>query len=182
MNTRKDATEKIKKFLSSDCNVLLLTGTFQHEKHPLVFKTLFENISKPCKILFRGNHASNLKVFLSPIFKLNTEPKTGTPINVLGGHKLWVDTINPKSWDATPTELDVVIVYPVDSLNEKNGPGCVQDLINRNSKKIILVSWTDNKDFNWIDQFSPVKAIFDAEEERPEYHQDMIKVINRIEN
>lgn len=51
-----------------------------------------------------------------------------------------------RSWHSSPTNIDVVVVYPIDSLNVKNGDECVYDLLARRAKTIILASWTDNKD------------------------------------
>ncbi|MDD2475858.1 MAG: hypothetical protein PHI32_08100, partial [Dysgonamonadaceae bacterium] len=51
------------------------------------------------------------------------------------------------------------------------GQSRVQDLIDRNAKKIILITWTDNKDFSWVNQYNPCHVVYDAEEENPEYHQ-----------
>jgi len=93
------------------------------------------------------------------------------------GHQLFVDTINPASWNSTPLKIDVAIVYPLDSLNMDEGDDCVQDLLRRSAKKVFLVSWTDNVDFSWTDQFNPVRVVYDAEEEDPEYHRRVLELL-----
>lgn len=93
------------------------------------------------------------------------------------GRTLYVDTMNRASWRSTPQHVDVAIVYPLDAL-EPVEDECVQDLVSRGAKRVFLVSWTDNKNFDWVDQLKPVRVVYDAEEEDPEYHQRMIKVIS----
>jgi len=68
------------------------------------------------------------------------------------------------------------IVYPLDVLDEDNGDDCVQDLLRRNSRKIFLISWTDNKDFSWVEQFNPTHVIYDAKAERLDYHERMLEL------
>jgi len=176
MNTRRQATQSISSFLRTDEKFVLLTGTYQNEKHVLAISLIFSQYPSPATILFRANTLRNISDFLSPVLRLTKEPKTGTPINV-GRYTLYVDTINPRSWYSSPSDIDVAIVYPIDSLEYDAGDDCVQDLIRRKAKKIFLVSWTDNKDFSWTDQFNPVHVIFDAEEENPEYHKRMMELL-----
>ena len=64
-------------------------------------------------------------------------------------------------------------MYPLDSFGVEEGTKCVADLIARGAKKILLVTWTDNRDLGWVDQYSPVRVTFDAEAERPDYHERM---------
>ncbi len=177
MNTRQKATQSILSFLQADEKSLLLTGTCQNEKHVLALSLILSKYPTPATILFRANHARNIMDFLSPVLNLTKEPKTGVPISVRGGYTLYVDTINPMSWRSSPHNIDVAMVYPIDSLEYDAGDDCVQDLIRRKAKKIFLVSWTDDRDFSWTDQFDPVHVIFDAEEENPEYHQRMMDLL-----
>jgi len=178
MNTRKKALQGILSFLqSSEKKLLLLTGTYQNEKHILALSIVFTKYPSPATILFRANHLNNIEAFLSPVLKLTKKPKTGIPIDIKGGYTLYVDTINPRSWRSSPINVDVAIVYPVDSLNYDEGDDCVQDLMRRGAKKIFLISWTDNVDFGWIEQFNPVHVVFDAEEEKPDYHKRVIEML-----
>lgn len=177
MNTRTKALEEINSFLQSNHRFMLLTGTFQTEKHPLVLAAILTQFPTPATILFRANHANHFDTFLSPVLKLSKKPKTGTPIAIQGGYTLYIDTTNRSSWGSSPSNIDIAVVYPIDSLSLQLGDECVQDLIARKAKKIILVSWTDNKDFSWVNQFSPIPVAFDAEEERPDYHQRMIEIL-----
>ena len=178
MNTRQKATQSISSFLQADEKFLLLTGTYQKEKHVLALSLILSKYPTPATILFRANHARNTMDFLSPVLNLTKEPKTGVPISVQGRYTLCVDTINPMSWHSSPYNIDVAMVYPIDSLEYDAGDDCVQDLIRRKARKIFLVSWTDDKDFSWTDQFNPVHVIFDAEEENPEYHKRMMELLD----
>jgi len=178
MNTRKEAAEMILSFIRSDKRFLLLTGTHQDRKHRLVLTLVFSEYPSPAGVLFRANHMSNVVSFLTPELRLARAPRPGIPLNIQGSYKLYVDTINPASWHSTPSNVDVAIVYPLDSLGLDDGDDCVQDLLRRNPKKVFLVSWTDNKDFSWTNQFDPVQVVYDAEEENPEYHKRMIELIS----
>jgi len=113
----------------------------------------------------------SIEHFLSPEWKLPRAPRSGVPFNIKGGYKLYFDTIDPATWHSTPSNIDVAIVYPLDSLDPDNGDDCIQDLLRRKAKKVFMVSWTDNKDFSWTNQFNPVRVIYDAEEEDPELHR-----------
>ncbi len=175
MNTRKKAITGIVSFINSDHRVLLLTGTYQNEKHVLALHTIFAAYEAPATILFRVNHSRNIDSFLSRVLKLGTKPRTGLPIKIKGNYTLYVDTTNPASWDSSSSTVDIALVYPIDSLGYNRGDDCVKDLLRRNAKKILLVSWTDNKDFGWVDQFSPVREVYDAEEERPDYHRRVLE-------
>lgn len=179
MNTRQSATHGILSFLESDQRFLLLTGTYQNEKHVLALSTILSKYPSPASILFRANHSTNIQNFLAPVLNLTKEPRTGTPIHV-DGYTLYVDTINPMSWSSSPSEVDVAMVYPIDSLEYESGDDCVQDLISRKAKKILLVSWTDDKDFGWATQFSPIHVIFDAEEDDPDYHRRMVEMLTSV--
>ncbi len=178
MNTKEKATQNVLSFIRSDKKFLLLTGTYQNKKHVLALSLILSQYPSPATILFRANHTMHISDFLSPILDLTKEPKVGIPINIQGGHKLFVDTINPRSWYSSPPNIDVAIVYPLDSLGYDDGDNCVQDFLRKNAKKIFLVSWTDNKDFGWTDQFSPVHIIYDAEEEDPKYHKRMLELLS----
>ena len=174
MNTKEKAVKGILSFLQSDQQFLFLNGTYQNEKHPLALAAVLYQYPGPATILFRVNAQRNADIFLSPI-GIRRSPKPGTPIRV-EEHNLYVDTINPRSWNSSPSRIDVAIVYPTDSLNADKGGECVEDLVRRQANKIMLVTWTDNKDFGWVDQFNPVRVTYDAEEKRPDYHARMREI------
>lgn len=178
MNTKEKATKNILDFLRSDNKVLLLTGTHQSEKHSLALSLILAEYPSPANILFRANHSTNIKTFLSPVLELSKNPKTGKPIKISGGYNLHVDTINQMSWNSSPSDIDIAIVYPVGSLGESKGDDCVQDLIRRNAKKIVLVSYIDNKDISWVEQFNPVKVTYDSEEDDPNQHARIKEIVS----
>lgn len=178
MNTRQNATQSILSFLRTDDQFLLLTGTHQYEKHVLVLSTIFSNYPAPATILFRASHSNNIQRDLSlvPELTLTKKPKPGDSI-IHGEFILYVDTMNRRTWYSSPSGVDVAILYPIDALGYDEGDDCVQDLIRRKAKKIFLVSWTDSKNFGWTDQFNPIRVIFDAAEEDPEYHQRVLESV-----
>lgn len=179
MTTREKVSRQLVLFSTfSDRKVLLLTGTHQYRKHILALSTIFDCYRSPSTVLFRTNHARNADDFLAPIIgKSGMAPrvKTGRPMNIAGGYRLFADTINPLSWKSTPSSIDVAVVYPIDSLDYDYGEKCVHDLMRRDVKKVFLVSWTDNVDgYGWTNQFDPVHVVYDAKEDDPEYHNRVL--------
>ncbi|MHA1450132.1 MAG: hypothetical protein ACTSP4_11995 [Candidatus Hodarchaeales archaeon] len=118
--------------------------------------------------------------FLSPVIELSSDPKSWKPKSIGGGFTLVTDTINRRSWRSGTLVPDVAVVYPIDAMDYDEGDACVHNLIRRGIKKIFLVSWTDNKDFGWIDQFEPVHSVYDAEEEDPEYHERVMEHVSSV--
>lgn len=176
MNNKEQATGAIQAFLKSNEDVLLLTGTHQHEKHPLAISLALSEYPAPATVLFRANHSRHYQDFLSPVLTLQKNPRPGVPMNVEGGYQLYVDTMNQSSWSKTPRQIDVAVLYPIDSYTTDTGTRSVQDIVFRGCKKIILVTWTDNRDISWTNNYTPVKVIYDAEEEEPEYHTRMKEI------
>ena len=176
MNNRQQATEKIIDFIKSENKILLLTGTYQYEKHKLVLQQIARSVLSPSSILFRANGMDNVSSFLG---KSTTRFQTGTPYK-LGNHKLFIDTINVGSWKRTYDEYDFAILYPIDSvLKMKNKEAILDDLcIHRHIGKIFIVSWTDHEsdDYSWLDKYQlNDRVIFDAEEENPKYHARVLE-------
>ena len=173
MNTEKKAAEAIASFIDSDERFLLLTGTHQQKKHLLVLTAILAGDGGPSTVLFRTNHSTHFDSFLSPILTLHKKPRTGTPIHIAGGYSLYVDTINRQSWSSSPSNIDVAVVYPIDSLTRDKAHDCIEDLLRRQARQIFLVTWTDNQDISWTSIYEPVHVVYDAEEEAPEYHDRM---------
>lgn len=180
MNNKNEAFLKIIEFLNSSERVLLLKGTHQNQKHPLALAAVLTQSPKPPVVLFRVNHKSNIEDIVESVFKLKTKPQPGKPIIIDGSSRLYFDTINRSSWQHTPRDIDIAIVYPTDSLDSNRGEENLRDIINRNAKKILLVTWTDNKDYYWTMQYKPTIVIYDAEEEDPKYHQRVLDVIGLV--
>lgn len=176
MNNKRKVIDAIMSFIDSDAKCLKITGTHQFQKHVLALAVIFSKYPPPATILFRTNSLQNVSDFLSPVINIPNRPKTGVPINIKGGYKLFIDTINRRTWMSSPLNIDVAVVYPIDSLKYDEGDECVHDLLSRKARKIILVTWTDNKDFSWTEQFHPMHIVYDAEQEDPEYHQRVLEV------
>lgn len=177
MNTREKAKAEIIEFIESDKErCVLLTGTYQNEKHPLVLRTINELVAG-CSILFRANSKRNLGTFFN---NHNTNFKSGVAYK-LGKNNMYIDTINPITWKNTPHNIDIAVVYPFDSVSKNTGKErIIENLFtSRNIKKIFLVSWTDSYDFTWADSFIDRKVVFDTEEEDPEYHKRMVEHLSK---
>lgn len=170
MNTRQKAVDSLQEFINSKEYAVLVTGTHQYQKHLLALQML-GNIQQQSTILFRGNRLGNLGTFFEePSFNF----KTGTPYK-LGNHSLYVDTINITSWKNTLGRADYGIIYPIDSVCKENSKKrIIDDVRNRVEKKLFLVSWTDNYDYSWLDDFVDRRVVYDVEEEDPEYHRRML--------
>lgn len=169
MNTKQAAIEQLHAFFTSADKFLFFNGTYQGEKHPLAISAASQFTTKPSTILFRSNHTHHTGEYLQAV-GIQKPPKPGGFIR-LNSHLLRVDTINRRSWTKTPRQIDIAIVYPIDSLDADKGRECVQDLVGRDANKICLVTWTDNRDFSWVEKLNPVRITYDAEAERPDYHQ-----------
>jgi len=175
MNTRDQAINGIVvEFLDSNKKFLFVNGTHEDEKHNLVMNVVLEKYSS-INILFRANAKNNAILYLTS-FNVNIpSPGKYTSIN---GNKLYVDSINSTSWNSTPSNMDVAILYPAESLDLNTENSCIKNLVNKNPQKIILITWSDNKDIRWVDQYSPERVTYDAEEENPEYHDRVKKLIS----
>ncbi|MCP4593236.1 MAG: hypothetical protein GY842_21065 [bacterium] len=171
MYNRNQAEQQICDFLRSTDQVLLLTGTHQQEKHPLALRAVLSEYPAPATVLFRTNHASHYRDFLRPVLPLQKKPRPGVPIRVHGAYELFVDTMNRASWGSTPRAIDVAVLYPIDSYKADTGTESVQDVQFRGAKKTFLITWTDNRDIAWTNHFAPVHVVYDAEAERPDYHE-----------
>ncbi|GAA4879703.1 hypothetical protein GCM10023310_69850 [Paenibacillus vulneris] len=176
MNTRSEAFRKISEFLTSDEKGLLITGTHQYEKHPLVLRAIAQTISTPSTILFRANSMQNL----GTIFEARTANyQTGTPYK-LGNHKMFIDTINKTSWKNTRYNYDFAVLYPVDPLmrSQKLYNEIIEDLFeDRRISKVFLVSWTDRPEYDYslLNKYVQKHVVFDALEEDPDYHKRVIE-------
>ena len=169
---REHAEAGIVKFLRSGRRMLLLTGTHQQKKHELALLKVLAEYTSPATILFRTNHSSHFVDFLSSVIALKARPRRGAAIRV-PPHHLFVDTMNTRSWCSSPKRIDAAIVYPIDSLGT-SGPRCVQDLLDRDAQKILLINWTGTQDISWVRAFEPIEVVYDAKTEHPAYHQEVI--------
>jgi|GEM_PF-1249842 len=183
MNTIDKARDELIKFIQSDKKIALFTGTNQNKKHILALSLIFNHYSNS-NLLFRANSVDNLSIFLSPIFSGDLSKyikNREIPLNN-GSSTLYLDTINKRTWSSSPHSVDVSIFYPIDSVKAEDGTECVNNLIKLTKSKIFLISWTDNEDFSWTNQYNPIRIIYDAEEERPEYHQEIKNIIEQSKN
>ncbi|HHT71545.1 MAG TPA: hypothetical protein GX016_08225 [Firmicutes bacterium] len=178
MSNKEEVMLRIVSFLNSDARFLLLTGTHQNEKHVVALAISLSLYPAPATVLFRASSMSHVVSYLSPILNVK-RAKSGTPIKIHGGYTLFLDSMNPRTWMSSPRSIDVAVVYPIDLLSFEDGDDCVHDLIRREVKKILLVSWTDNRDFSWTSQFNPIHVVYDVVEEDPTYHQKVIRDIAR---
>lgn len=174
MNNRADAIKGLQEFFASERKFLFFNGTHQNQKHVLALAAAFQLSPAQSRILFRSNAKSNTGMFLGDL-GIKKVPDSGEWLRVSDRH-LAADTINPQSWKKSPRPVDIAIIYPVDSMSGDEGSDCVADIVRRQAKKILMVTWTDSRDFGWADQFDPMRITYDVEEEQPEYHERMREI------
>jgi hypothetical protein len=99
----------------------------------------------------------------------------------VGNHIMYLDSINTTSWIKTGYNYDIGILYPLDSTyRDSKRDEILDDLFDR-CNKVFLASWTDNLsyDYSEIKDYYDQQVVYDALEERPDYHQRMLDVINK---
>ena len=179
MNTRKNLQDEILNFLQDENEkVMLITGTNQYEKHMEVLRVINKNVPDRVKVLFRANGKDNLQnIFENKI----GSPKLNTLVR-LGRLNLYIDTINRRTWQGG--KYNFSIIYPIDSLcrmKDEQREEIMKNLLRKTVNKLFIVSWTDNFDYNWLEQFGiDRKVVFDAEEEDSAYHNRVLESINGL--
>lgn len=174
MNTRSEATEKIKQFLSSDEVYCIVTGTHQYEKHRLVLQIL-ANFYKNGNFLFRTTTMPNATSFLESKKKLETGKGYSLKEN-----RIYVDTIQRRTWLKTPIQIDIAIIYPLMPMEKKILlADVVEDLQFRQAQKVFFVSSFDTADMSNILEYKPFEVIYDVLEEDHDYHQRVLDNLNR---
>lgn len=179
MNNRSQLQKEILKFLESeDEKIMLITGTHQYEKHMEVLRTINKNVQDGVKVLFRINGKDNIGSIFENKIK---SPKLNTRIK-LSKLNLYIDTINSRTWQCG--KYNISIIYPIDSvcrMKEKQREEIINNLLRNTVNKLFIVSWTDNFDYSWLEEFGIYrKAVFDAEEEDSAYHNRVLDMINGI--
>ncbi|MBK4208843.1 MULTISPECIES: hypothetical protein [Bacillus] len=174
-NNKEQAIGKILSFIETDEKIALMTGTNMFKKHELAFKTITENFAGS-RILLRTSTLNNAKVFMKATGAL----KTGVPYN-LNGSTVYIDTVNKRTWDKTPTDFDFAIVYPLMPLTKQTlREELMKDLTYfKNVKKIMLVSSQDTFDMSWADQYTKTKIVYDVLEEDSEYHYRVLEDLKK---
>ena len=108
-------------------------------------------------------------------------PKLNTRIK-LSKLNLYIDTINSRTWQCS--KYNISIIYPIDSvcrMKEKQREEIINNLLRNTVNKLFIVSWTDNFDYGWLEEFGiDRKAVFDAEEEDSAYHNRVLDMISGI--
>jgi len=168
-NDFQSAVGEVARFLQSEALVAVVRGTHQNKKHTLVLDCALVDTSTTFRILFRVNSRRDADDFRRGV-GFSRAPGAGSSLSYKG-HRLYVDTINPRSWRDSPSPIDIGVVYPLDSLDADSGSVCVDDLKRRGATKIFLVTCTDNFDLTWVTSYDPYWITYDAEDEDPAYHQ-----------
>ncbi|MEC2046318.1 hypothetical protein MHH84_11120 [Bacillus sp. FSL K6-1109] len=99
----------------------------------------------------------------------------------MNGSTVYIDTVNKRTWDKTPTDFDFAIVYPLMPLTKQTlREELMKDLTYfKNVKKILLVSSQDTFDMSWADQYTKTKIVYDVLEEDSEYHYRVLEDLKK---
>jgi hypothetical protein len=174
MNTRKNAIKEITEFLESDEKGLLITGTFQFEKHRLVMAFL-EEYYKNAKILFRINSLGNITT--NSFTPLKHQPKAGEFVRLGNNYYCFDSSTNKGTWNKTIRDFDFGIVYPIGFIVDSGKLEPIEELTQfRNITKVFYCTCTDKKshDLSVLAPYYTRHVIFDSEEENPEYHKRVL--------
>lgn len=180
MDNKDNVIQQLSDFLTSDKKGMLITGTHQREKHKMVMGTINRLFSKKL-ILFRTNSMGMVEEHLENLIK--KQPKAGERIK-LGKNVYEFDSFNSSpTWDKTSHDFSIAIVYPIDAIARGAvSMECIDDLFQfKNFDKIIFISWTDNlvNDYSKFDKYVNIKCVYDADD--TDYHERVMKSINRKE-
>lgn len=133
------------------------------------------------KILFRVNGMDNItNEEFAGFAGVKKTPKSGQWVKVSNNYYTF-DSLNRTTWSRSGNKFDFAILYPLDSVMRGNINEVLEDLtMIKDIGKLFLVSWTDNKSYNYetISKYYDRHVIYDAEEENPGYHQRVIDNIN----
>ncbi|HCQ91680.1 MAG TPA: hypothetical protein DIU45_20720 [Clostridium sp.] len=180
MNGKEQAIEQITEFLKSDEKAIILTGTHQYKKHKLIM-ALLNKYYKNAKILFRVNGMDNItNEEFAGFVGIKKTPKSGEWIKVSNNYYAF-DSLNRTTWRRSGNKFDFAILYPIDSAIRGNINDVLEDLTKyKDIRKLFLVSWTDNKSYDYatISKYYDRHVIYDAEEEEPAYHKRVSDMVN----
>ena len=181
-NNKMECIQNIEKFLNDHEKGMLITGTNQYEKHKLVMATINKHF-KNAKILFRINAMKNIldEEFIGWTGIKRKSIKSGERVKI-GNNFYEFDSFNArKTWYETNSTYDFAIIYPIDAMLRENKFDAIDNLYNRNIKKIFLVSWTDHKYYNYdlISKYYEKQSVYDAAEEDIDYHNRVLNIINK---
>ncbi|MEW9095412.1 MAG: hypothetical protein AB2417_10060 [Clostridiaceae bacterium] len=99
-----------------------------------------------------------------------------------GGYVVVVEKIEDFKEIMDKAYIDCSVVYPVDSIcrmKDEQRKETISNIIKNTVNKVFVVSWTDNYDYSWLDEFGIDRiAVFDAEEGDVVYHNRVLSHIN----
>jgi len=185
LGNREQAVAQIEEFLESNEKCMLLTGTHQYEKHKLIMRILNKKLEGHL-ILFRTNAMQNIEneEFLGWA-KVKRNLKAGERVKI-GKNFYECDSLNTAStWHKTNHKFSCAILYPFDSLCRSEKLNAIDDLFrDKEISKIFLVSWTDQKDYDYsiFTRYISRHVVYDAEEEDPAYHKRVLDILEQIDD
>ncbi len=174
MHTREKAIVQIKEFFNSDEQSLLLTGTHQYRKHDLIIKLINKYMSNK-SILIRTSGIKDVqRLFENPLNYDLRSTKAGKDYYISNNIYNFDSYQTSSTWYKTKNKYDYAIVYPIDSIEKDD---TLKNLFcYKVVEKIFLCSWHRPKKISVFEKYFQRHVIYDAEEERPDYHQRVLKL------
>jgi hypothetical protein len=177
MNNRSQLLQGLEDFFSSNERVLLVTGTHQYNKHKVVMAYI-DKAFQNARIHFRTNGMDNLcnKDFLG-FAGLKKKPNSGDLVRLSNNWYIF-DSFNTRTWHNTLGNNNISLIYPVDAIIRNKSFNIIEEILDRTTQKIILISWTDhtNDDYEALSEVYDRCLVYDAEEENPEYHKRVLEL------
>lgn len=178
MNGKKQAYDNVADFIKSDDKCLLLTGTHQYEKHKLIMRVIHE-LCNGSTVLFRANGMRNISDYDFVGFAgIKKVPKAGEFFRI-GHNKYSFDSFNSsRTWSSSLYKYDFAIVYPIDYILRSKHYELLDDVFQRDIKKVFMVSWTDRVEYDYhkIENYYDRHVVYDAYEEDEAYHNRVLNL------
>lgn len=149
MITKKELVEKLISFTHSESEILLIDTNFTPGIVKIFLKVFLTENKNSKKIGFISSHEN----FFSEVFS-----KTQTPVKketdyILSNHKISFYTLTTALIKTPPSNIDLFIVYPLETLDEKSVIKFLDK--SKDHKKVVLISDDPEKKFKSIKKLKP---------------------------
>lgn len=149
MITKKELIEKLISFSKGESKLLLMDTNLTTGIVKLILKVLVNEIKTPQRIAFVSSHEN----FFSEVFAKTQSPiKKETPY-LLSNHKISFFTLTSTMIKTPPSDIDIFIVYPIETLDEKGLIKFVDK--SKSCKKIILINDNPENKLKGIKKLTP---------------------------
>lgn len=150
MITKKELIEKLISFTRSESKLLLIDTNLTPGIVKLLLKVLVNELKTPERIAFISSHEN----FFSEVFAKTQSPiKKETPY-LLSNHKISFYTLTSTLIKTPPSDMDIFILYPIETLDEKGLLKFIDK--SKNHKKMILINDNPENKLKGIKKTHPI--------------------------